>query len=1053
MTRGREGQIMTIAPGVPFLRELASGLLNGRLIRGFRHDPTDPLALAKITIYLPTRRAARELRSEFVDLMGGRTAILPIIKPLGETEEDLGYFDVDAPDILDLYPPISNTARLIELGRLILAWRNQLPEIVRSLHSDTPLVAPASPADAVWLARALAELIDAIETEETDWNLLETIEAGNFAGWWQLTLEFLKIARTFWPDRLNELNRSSPVRHRNAQLRGEAARLLALDSRDPVIIAGSTGSIPAAAELIAAAASIPEGIVVLPGLDQTMPDAHWSLVGAELGDKSIPDPASRSHPQYGLSQLLKQLGVHRNDVTALGRPDDDLADRAQIISRALTPAGATDSWMEWRSSFDPGRISNAFKDVSLIEAANEREEAAAIATALRLALEDVGAAGESRVALVTPDRNLAKRVVAELARYHIAADDTAGTPLTGSRQGTILGLLLEACLQPGNPTTLAGLLKHPLARFGCNEHDIVTSAEMLELLALRGGTKNANIKDVRSLLEDQLKAQSQERHPPLWRKNLGEEAVAAAATLATLMDHALAYLKNAADRRLPLSEWAVLTGQALEAVCIDDRGDLSSLWGDEAGEKLANLLEQIIETDGQLEATGLEWIDLVEAFSAGEAVKPRAMRHPRVFIFGTLEARLQNVDTMVLGGLNEGSWPTQTTNNPFLSRTMKTDIGLQPPERRTGQLAHDFEMACGTRKLIFSRSLRQGNTPTVASRWLQRLLALAGDGLAEELRLRGDRYRQFVAMLDEGEAQPAARRPEPRPDAALQPRQYSFSEVARLRRDPYSVYARRILRLEPIAPFSGEPGPAERGTLYHKIVERLVREAMVSRHEVERSDVERIINECFAAAKLPPHIDVVWRHRFWGIADPFLQWEQNRQGSYSQSFTEVPAGFELEGAGIRLTGVADRIDIRIDGLADIIDYKTGSSPSVAQARSLLDPQLPLEAAALQAGAFKNVGIRNANDLLYVRLRPGARFGAEAVNNEQSGKGDKVKSASDLGSDAASQLNRFVALLFSGERGFVSRLIPFQQGDLGGDYDHLARVAEWSTAEADEVGDE
>ncbi len=190
---------------------------------------------------MPTRRAARVLRSEFVDLLGGRSAILPIIRPLGETEEDGGFFEADAPALLDLAPPVSGTVMLLELARLILAWRNQLPAIVRSIHADTPLVAPASPADAVWLARALAELIDAVETEGRDWADLVKLDVRDFASWWQLTVEFLKIATAFWPARLDELMRSSPARHRDAVLKAEAQRLAKQESGHPVIVAGSTG--------------------------------------------------------------------------------------------------------------------------------------------------------------------------------------------------------------------------------------------------------------------------------------------------------------------------------------------------------------------------------------------------------------------------------------------------------------------------------------------------------------------------------------------------------------------------------------------------------------------------------------------------------------------------------------------------------------------------------------------------------------------------------------------------------------------------------------------
>lgn len=1056
----RQKRVFSIPPGAQFLKTLASALCEGRLDEAFRYDPSDPLSLANVTIFVPTRRSARVLRSEFVDLLGGHSTILPVIRPLGETDDDSGYFDLVAPEEMDLSLPIGGTARLLELGRLILAWRNQLPKVVLDIHSESPLVAPASPADAIWLARALSELITAVETEERDWEDLKKLRTGEHALWWQLTAEFLSIASAFWPARLEELKRSSPARHQAAILRGEAQRIAARDHKGPVIVAGSTGSVPAAADLIAAISGLPNGTVVLPGLDLSMPADQWAMIG-EHAVEGLPEPASRSHPQFGLWRLLPKLGVSRDDVRLLGEVPDELLFRATAISQALVPAKATDRWNNWRETADPHRLGQAFAEVSLIEAANEREEAVAIAIALRLALEEPGRnGGESQAALITPDRMLARRVTAELARFGVIADDSAGSPLSGTPQGTITQLLLEATLRPGDPLAIVGLLKHPLLRLGLPSGDLSPAVEALEVLALRGGVGDMDISALEPLLEKQLADQLDDRHPPRWRLSLAPEAADKARDLARRLSRAVEPLAGALLRRRPdgrgltarltLSDWAARTGQALEAICVGENGNLAGLWSGEAGERLAGLLAEVIETDGQMEADGPQWIDIVMALTTGEAVKPRSLSHPRVFIFGTLEARLQSVDTMILGGLNEGSWPGQTVNNPFLSRTMKTDMGLEPPERRIGQLAHDFEMACGTRHLMLSRSLRQGSTPTVASRWLQRLLALGGKSLADDLRRRGQQYRDWASAIDAGERQEQTRRPSPKPPAELQPTKYSFSEVGRLRRDPYSIYARRVLQLDPLAPFNQDPGASERGTLYHAIIDHYTREGHKPGSPAAREAMRRITEELFDATQLPPHIDQVWRPRFRQVARAFLDWEIERAPDIRKTLTEAAAGWELERAGIRVTGIADRIDIKGSGQADLIDYKTGLNPSVSQARALLDPQLALEAAALTAGAFRDVGPLQPSDLIYVRLRPGDRFKPEKVNNEDANATARrqPKSALDLAQESLEQLTRFVIALRTGQAGFASRLIPFMQGDFGGEYDHLARVAEWSTADDD-----
>jgi ATP-dependent helicase/nuclease subunit B len=1070
MREGYESRVFSIPGGVPFLRTLAKALIDGRLVEGFRFQPDDPMSLASATIYVPTRRAARALRSEFVDLLGVSAAILPTIRPLGETDDDRDFLEPGIGDSLDFLPPISSLERLLELARLILSWRNRLPEMLLDLHDGSPLVAPASPADAVWLARNLAELIDSIETEECEWDALKTIDGSDHALWWQLTSEFLVIASRFWPARLAELHKSSPARHRSHVLHAEASRILAdqkgPDSSGPVIVAGSTGSMPATAALIAAIRQSSLGAVVLPGLDFDMNEAEFNLAGGMLADGRLDGgPASRSHPQYGLFHLLKRLGVRREDVTALGVLDPVHALRNRLLSVAMAPSEATSGWTEWRLAQDDEALGAAFADIALIEASNERTEAMAIAIALKLAVSGEAGGVDRQAALITPDRNLARRVGNELARFGIEADDSGGMPLLSSPQGSLTHLLLEAILRPGDPVALAGLLKHPLVRLSFEPAKLKICVAALELIGLRGGTSEIHPAHLVDVVRQALDMEVADRHPPNWRDALSGDAATDALELAMRIGRAVEPLAGAIVRRdagssrlsaeLTFSEWAKRTGQVLEAFCTDHRGSLESLWSSEAGDALASLLAGLIDSGSTMVADGPQWIDVLTALMAGEGIKPRSMEHPRIFIWGTLEARLQAVDTVILGGMNEGVWPGQTSNNPLLSRMMKTSIGLEPPERRIGQNAHDFMMAAANPNLILTRSVRQGTAPTVASRFLQRMLAMTGEKIATGMKARGQDYLDLADALDRSDPTEAPGRPEPKPPAALQPKRYSFSEVGKLRRDPYAIYARRILRLDPLKPFNQDPGTAERGTIYHAIVDRFIREGHQPDTISGLNAMRTIADDVFDEARLPDHVDAVWRPRFFDVAKAFLDFETDRRCMIVEARTEVAASYPVIGDRLVLSGIADRIDLLSDGTADIIDYKTGSNPSKAQARALLDPQLALEAAALAAGGFRGIAARQPRNLIYVRLKPGKGFAHEQVNNDDPAKPGKENtvSAMRLAEDAIGEFVRLVTDLENGKHGFMSRLIPARQNDYGGEYDHLARVAEWSNAEEGPDGDD
>ncbi|MEM5470868.1 double-strand break repair protein AddB [Hoeflea sp. AS60] len=1065
MTRSSP-RIVTIPPGVDFLATLAGQIIEGGLVPGLAYSADNPLSLVGATVFVPTRRAARVLRSELTDLIGKGSAILPVIRPLGETDDDAGFFDSADPETLALDPPIPQIASTLRLADLVLAWKQALPQTVKDHLGGVPLVAPANPADAIWLGRALSDLIQAVETEEGDFAGLESVASADLQQWWQLTSEFLKIAREFWPALLSEIHRSSPAKHHNAMLDVFTRGLAASPADRPVIVAGSTGTRPSTARLIATVAQLPQGAVVLPGLDHAMRPAHWqALTEAALNRQSpdgriLVDVAIRSHPQYGLLTLLQSCGVDTDridDIPEIGRLAPELAVRRTLVSHALLPAIATEAWGEPDFLPEPATITPGFEHVSLIEAANEREEASALAAAMRRALEPRPGIPEPTAALITPDRNLARRVVTELARYGIEANDSGGSPLTSSPQGGLARLAVHVAFAPGDPVAIAALIKHPLARFGLTKSEASERAGFVERIALRGGSGAADIDELETLVREREPGRD-ERHAPKWLKRISDEEAEQARDFAARAANALKPLTSVLVERsgpgvtneIPIGRLAALTADVLERICVDESGALDSLWGDEAGADLATVLLETRDSGSLLTMTGHEWLGSLDALISGRMVKPRAGGHPRAFIWGALEARLQHVDTLLMAGLNEGVWPQDGQEDPFLSRSMKAAIGLEPPERRIGQAAHDFQMAMGAPEVVLSRSFRSGKAPTVASRWLQRLLAVIGLEPAALLRSRGEALLAHARTLDQGPSTAASPRPEPRPPEDLQPKSYSFSEVGKLRRDPYAIYARRILGLDPLEDFLTDPGPRERGTLYHEILEAFISGDGPNPRSLET--LRRIASEHFSKAGLPDATALVWRMRFDKAANAIVDWEGENAAGLVRSLVETRASLELPLAGLKLTGMADRLDLRKNGTVWIIDYKTGGTPSRKEARILLDPQLALEAYALINGGFADVGKMPVSGLLYLRLTGRDPF-AERIDTDPDRPGrDEFVSPQDLASRAVDEFVRLVSLLRSGKRGYLSRAIPRSARDFGGEYDHLARVAEWQTAVDADGGD-
>ncbi len=964
MTGKARAKVFSIAPGSPFLTTLADCMRNGSL--GFKPaDPSDPLALASTTIYVPTRRAARALRAVFAETQHSSSAILPTIKALGDFDEDAGILGAGTSDSLSVPPPISNDDRILTLARLTRAWSARMSQTNHAILRDEPLLLPRTAADAIWLARDLASVIDELELEGIDFSKLSELDPQMLPAWWQITHEFLGIVTTAYPLHLAQNHLSDPVIHRNEMIRAEARRLQTQPPDGPVIAAGSTGSIPATAELLSVIAHLPQGALVLPGLDRHMDDLSWE----KIGDVNQA-PSSFGHPQYALKKLLGALGVTRADVNLLGGSAPDLEVRERLVCEALRPAETTELWADKSRLAGADAARAALAGVSLIEAPTEREEALAIAVALRCAIDEHR---RKTAALVTNDRNLARRVCAELLRFGITADDSGGSLLANSLPASLFQLILKVVFSPGEATDLLSLLKHPLARFGEGRLQTDKAANAVELIALRGVIGRVKAEDLALHFDKALGAAAQAKRSPFWQSRLSGQEIDDARLLARIVSEKLAPLCVLRDNGGPLTVpiAARASVEVLESLAMDENGSLAGLYAGDAGEQFAAHLRGLLIAGEGFEFEPSDWPSIHTALISQKMVKPKAGSDPNIFIWGALEARLQEVDTLVLGALNENGWPARPGEDPFLSRSMKASLQLEPPERRIGQAAHDFVMGLGAKSVVLSRATRSDGAPAIASRWLQRLTALIGEDQANILRARGGMYLEWANALDRGPDVPLAVRPAPSPALELRPTRFSITEIRTLRHDPYAIHAKRILKLQPLDPLIRDPHERERGNLFHDILAAFIgREPALDDPVVAAALLRSIAREEFARVELPPDVEALWWPRFDELIPSIIEIETGRRAGVVQSRTEISTrAIAIAATGATLSGRADRIDVMAAGGVEIIDYKTGDKPKVSIARSLADPQLALEAALAARGAFTGLEPAPANDLLYYRLRP------------------------------------------------------------------------------------
>ncbi|WP_024514865.1 double-strand break repair protein AddB [Bradyrhizobium sp. Tv2a-2] len=1039
-------RVFSVPLSVPFLRSVIAALIDGRLVQGFEAR-NDPARLAEATLYLPTRRAVRVAREVFLDELQSDAAVLPRIVPLGDIDEDELAFADEAEALggaapLEIPPRLGELERRLTLARLVAAWAKG--EVL------APLVV-GGPASTLSLAADLARLIDDMVTRDVPWDALDDLVPDNLDPYWQHSLQFLQIARKTWPDYLAEIGKIEPAARRDFLIAAEAKRLSAHHA-GPVIAAGSTGSMPATAKFLHAVANLPNGAVVLPGLDTDLDEDAWKSIGGVKNAAGAFEihPAS-NHPQFAMHALLRRFGFARRDVEILSMPAAN--GREMLLSEAMRPSHATDHWHERLQQQDvAARIAAGMQNLAVIEAPNPEMEALAIAVAMREAQHL-----QKSAALVTPDRALARRVTAALARWNLDFDDSGGEALIETSTGIFARLVAEAVARGLEPPTLLALLKHPLCRLGGGAGSFKSTIEALELAVLRGtrpqpGTSGLANEFCR--FHEELgklnRGDPSGLHKAEQRARLSNDQLDGISALVGRLKAALAPLEAlAAKKPFDFAELAQRHRDVLIELSRDERGIALAFEGQD-GLALAAAFDDLL-AEQRRSGLLLQLPDYPEVFQtafADRAVRRAEKIGATLHIYGPLESRLMQADRFIIGGLIEGVWPPAPRMDPWLSRPMRHELGLDLPERRIGLSAHDFAQLLGGDEVILSHAAKAGGAPAVASRFLHRLQAVAGDAPWQAAKEKGERYVRFAEELDRPEKVTPIGQPEPRPPRATRPQKLSVTAIEDWLRDPYTIYAKYILRLEALDPVDMPLSAADRGSAIHDAIGAFTREFTEKLPDQAAEMLRQIGTRYFAPLMERPEARALWWPRFLRIAGWFAEWESARRDHIEAINAEIMGEITIpldNGRSFRLNARADRIERRRDGTYAILDYKTGQPPTGKQVRMGLSPQLTLEAAILREGGFPNIpGGGSVGELVYVRLSGNNPPGEERSLELKIRPGDTPQPPDRAANYAREQLEVLVRKFENEDEPYRSLNLPMWSNRYGA-YDDLARIKEWSAA--------
>ncbi|MDU9006039.1 double-strand break repair protein AddB [Sedimentitalea todarodis] len=936
-----------------------------------RCDAGDPTALARVQIVVNTRRMARRMRDLFD---AGPARLLPKVSLLTE----IGATGVKLP------PLASSLRRRLELARLISRLLDQQPDL-------------AARSSVYSLADSLAELMDEMQGEGVPPSRISELDVSDMSSHWARAQQFFGIAEQYLAAQDGLM--VDPQTRQRRMVDALIQRWQEAPPETPVILAGSTGSRGTTALLMAAIARLPQGAIVLPGYDFDQPDAVWSRLDEPL--------QSEDHPQYRFRHLMQMLQIAPSDVAPWTDAQPPSPDRNRLISLALRPAPVTDAWL----TEGPGlsNLATAAADVTLIRAPEPRAEALAIALRLRKAAET----GQT-AALITPDRMLTRQVSAALDRWNILPDDSAGLPLQLSPPGRFLRHVAGLFAKSLNGEMLLTLLKHPLCHSDAMRGEHLLYSRDLELYLRRNGPPFPTAETLTAICQQQKNLPPPEWIDWLTSRFAGQDTVGAR----------------------PLADWTLHLREMAEAIAGGSRETGSgALWTGFAGTEAQTIIAALEAEAGHGgDMTAREFSDLLGALLAGGEVRDPNAPHERIMIWGTLEARVQGADLLILGGLNEGSWPEAPNPDPWLNRTLRNKAGLLLPERRIGLSAHDFQQAACAPEVWLTRSLRSDDAETVPSRWLNRVTNLlnglpdqGGPKAMEDMAARGQRWLDWAKELDRAPRVEPAHRPSPRPPVVSRPTKLSVTEIKTLIRDPYAIYAKHVLRLRPLDPLVKEPDALLRGIAVHDFLETFIK------HTTDRpGDLTRDVFLDFAQRQLNtsvswPAARRLWRARLARIADAFLSEEKARREIAWPAAYEAVLRYPLTPLPFTLTGRADRIDRDETGALHIYDYKTGAPPTKSQ-QAKFDKQLLIEAAIAEDGGFDALDPAPVAEAVFLRVgSPGANVHAPL--------------AEEPAAKVLADLRELIGAYLDESQGYTARRMLEKDSDVGY-FDQLARFGEW-----------
>lgn len=917
--------------------------------------------IANLTILLPNHRSCREFEQTFVKKHDKNSIILPKIKAISDISfED--FFDFLPNDtilemideLIDIHL-ISGIDYLLFLGQKI----RQLDVFGYNIDANQSLI----------IASQLENLFDEIEKNDIDIGKLHDIDDSNLSLHRQITLDFLKSFHVQIKNSLIRDNIFFNSSYQNFIINKFIEALNRYGTKNPIIIAGSTGSLSVGKKLIQAIAAQQNCLAVIYGFDHSLATLN-----------------AQYHPNFLLNQLVEFLEINPASIqTYQGQNQLCTQSRSDFIKYCMLTHDQSHQWQDLDSKLNVIEIAQDLSDnFTLIEAKDEKEEAKLIA----LALYDA-----SNASVIVNNDKLATLLKYELENLGLQYNDSRNISILNSKIICFILSLLQLIENDFAAYDLLSLIKNPL--FKDHANPIIFD---LEKKILRQERSETGLQGIKTKLKTVNDAKITAFFDDLCRD----------LSALTQLSH---HINIASYSQQLIASVEKLTNQTWHSLLQTQDGQVEIF---ELFEKLKKQDFFMINSQNPLQ--------IFRTIFSKASYYMMSDANAAIQILSPVEARLVNRDLVIIASLNEGDFPEIESQN-WLGKKIRKDLGVDKKLVKIGQNAYDFSHYLHNKKVILSRSLVKNNAVSICSPFLLKFKALCQK--ANIALNSGQNLKQQLLCMQECE-QIIASRANPKPPQHLRPKTLAITDIAKLRSDPYAIYAKKILKLKELQKIDYETGFAEFGSFIHKILEEYVKAPQAKELFIKKA--QKIFEDYFTSIQA----QLTWWPKFENIFDNFIQTEE--KFSYLKNYTEIPAHIVIN--NITLRGKIDRAALNQNNAIDIYDYKTGQISSIKSVISGDDPQLTISALMIIEGLIE-IDMKNYDNIASIN------YWKLSLSNQSDitticKKSDELQI---LINAAKSGLEKLFSYFENEENGYISapKLKQYKKNE----YHHLARIDEWN----------